>query len=540
MRRSVRPTAILSLLVTLVAVGLSMAPATASAYQPVGPDIRISGSDRYSQDAEVASNPIANEYLVVWARSGLNDAKTEIVGQRLDGSGNKLGKNFQISNVAESNASHAASLPRVAYNPIANNYLVVWQAGSLVSNEEFEILGQLVSRQGGEIGADFRISNAGLDGDPEHTATAPDITFNQTANEFLVAWQDHRLGEYEIFGQLISAAGAEVGADFRISHVGMEGDQAVGANAPAIAANPADNEYLVTWVAGERPDFVSHVFGQRVSAAGANVGSEFPVSNASERPASPDIAYNTNAGGYLAAWEAPGAASLAPNAIVGRILSASGVGAGGVIQISNLVNRGVFDASIAYNGNANEYFVTWSGRGPAYQYDIEVFGQRLSPTGAEVDGDCLVSKAYKAEDPQGRAVDPSPVYNQTADEYFVAWDGDEDAGVDEQVIFGRRLANRAASCSFTQITHAPKKKVKTRKRKVRAVFAFTSTRPNSTFECKLDNGAFEPCTSPEKFKVKKGKHTFAVRATDAVGNVDASPATFDWKVKRKRKRHKRH
>jgi hypothetical protein len=38
--------------------------------------------------------------------------------------------------------------------------------------------------------------------------------------------------------------------------------------------------------------------------------------------------------------------------------------------------------------------------------------------------------------------------------------------------------------------------------------------------------------------VKKGKHTFAVRALDAAGNADASPDTgaFTVKVKKKRKR----
>jgi len=34
-------------------------------------------------------------------------------------------------------------------------------------------------------------------------------------------------------------------------------------------------------------------------------------------------------------------------------------------------------------------------------------------------------------------------------------------------------------------------------------------------------------------KVRKGKHTFEVRAKDAAGNVDASPATDAWKVKKK-------
>ncbi len=82
----------------------------------------------------------------------------------------------------------------------------------------------------------------------------------------------------------------------------------------------------------------------------------------------------------------------------------------------------------------------------------------------------------------------------------------------------------------TTITDGPKSKTK----KKTATFSFTSTEAGSTFECKLDDGNFEPCTSPKDVKVKKGKHTFEVRAKDAAGNVDPTPASQSWKVKKKK------
>jgi hypothetical protein len=36
--------------------------------------------------------------------------------------------------------------------------------------------------------------------------------------------------------------------------------------------------------------------------------------------------------------------------------------------------------------------------------------------------------------------------------------------------------------------------------------------------------------------VKRRRHIFEARATDAAGNVDPSPAQHVWKVKKKRKR----
>ena len=84
----------------------------------------------------------------------------------------------------------------------------------------------------------------------------------------------------------------------------------------------------------------------------------------------------------------------------------------------------------------------------------------------------------------------------------------------------------------TAITGGPKKKEK----KGRASFTFTSSEPGSTFQCSLDDGPFEPCASPEDVRVRKGKHTFEVRATDAAGNTDPSPAAQGWTFKKKRKR----
>ena len=62
-------------------------------------------------------------------------------------------------------------------------------------------------------------------------------------------------------------------------------------------------------------------------------------------------------------------------------------------------------------------------------------------------------------------------------------------------------------------------------------FAFTASEDGSRFECMLDGGAWAACTSPTVLRqLRTGKHTFEVRAIDAVGNVDLSAATHTWKV----------
>lgn len=96
-----------------------------------------------------------------------------------------------------------------------------------------------------------------------------------------------------------------------------------------------------------------------------------------------------------------------------------------------------------------------------------------------------------------------------------------------------RLVDSAAP--QTTIVKAPKRKVKTKKRKAKFRVAFLANEA-ATFECSLDGKSFTPCSSPVRGKVRKGKHNLRVVATDAAGNREASPAQAKWKVKRKKRK----
>jgi PKD domain/Bacterial Ig-like domain len=60
---------------------------------------------------------------------------------------------------------------------------------------------------------------------------------------------------------------------------------------------------------------------------------------------------------------------------------------------------------------------------------------------------------------------------------------------------------------------------------------FSSSESGSTFQCQVDSGAWAGCASPwTTSALSNGAHSIAVRATDAAGNTDASPATRSFTV----------
>ena len=73
-----------------------------------------------------------------------------------------------------------------------------------------------------------------------------------------------------------------------------------------------------------------------------------------------------------------------------------------------------------------------------------------------------------------------------------------------------------------------------------AGFAFYATERASRFECRMDDGEWKQCRSVRRYDTFDGQtetlvtgdHVFAVRAIDAAGNVDGSPATRAFRVTR--------
>jgi hypothetical protein len=158
--------------------------------------------------------------------------------------------------------------------------------------------------------------------------------------------------------------------------------------------------------------------------------------------------------------------------------------------------------------------------------------------------------------PAGATADQTPTFSFTADESAVSYACAVDGGAfttcsgpgtshttgplgDGAHTFSARATDlfgntsSTATRAFTVDTVAPDTRLtsKPAKRvtKRRVTFGFASTESGSTFRCKVDTRTWRSCASPYRFKVSVGIHRFRVRATDAAGNTDATPATFRFR-----------
>ncbi len=218
-------------------------------------------------------------------------ADVEVYGRFLDArlSANAPSGGFKISEMgAPGEAVFSGVLPSVAFNPVSEEFLVVWHGNDFVDGKvdgKFEIYGQKIhGATGSEVGLDdFQISQTGPDFLAELDAFEASVVYNSDQNEYLVIWASEGTtfeSEFEIFGQRIhGSAGSEIGGnDFRISDMGPDFDTVFGAFTSAVAYSEGSDEYLVVWEGDDSVDGEFEIYGQRIEGVAAEPTEEFSPS----------------------------------------------------------------------------------------------------------------------------------------------------------------------------------------------------------------------------------------------------------------------
>lgn len=84
----------------------------------------------------------------------------------------------------------------------------------------------------------------------------------------------------------------------------------------------------------------------------------------------------------------------------------------------------------------------------------------------------------------------------------------------------------------TFLKKRPAKTIRTKRASAQAIFVFGSNDPQAVFHCRVDRGRFRPC--PPRFvrSFGLGPHVLRVKARDAAGNTDTTPAIYRFRVQR--------
>lgn len=323
-----------------------------SSGDPVFPEIWVCDSVDNQLAPSVAHNWLNDEYLIVWEdrQSGTD---YDIFAQLVDGeTGLRIGSNFSISSVIDRDER----VPRVIYNDLEDDYLVVWDEESV--GGDTDIIGQILDGDGTPIGGPFVICD--YSGDQQY----PAVAFNSTYDEYLIVWMDFRYSpsESDVFGQIVDATGALVGSDFEVNADSDDQDF------PAATYNPDTDTYLVVWEDYWYPD--PDIWAQELYSDGLPCLDPFDITPNTAYQRKPAICYNTVESRYLVAWEddwyAPWDIFMQKLDVYAQLV--------GPNRLVSDVSATHIEPAVCANTLFGEYLVTWSAQ---LSGDYDILGQLL-------------------------------------------------------------------------------------------------------------------------------------------------------------------
>jgi hypothetical protein len=163
-----------------------------------------------------------------------------------------------------------------------NNSIVAWQDRR---SGNFDIYAQIVDSGGNTIGNNFEVNDPGT-----ATQLGPSVAMSPSGN-FLITWYDMRDGNYDIYGQVYQSDGTPTGSNFRIDSGGT-----VQQYYPSAGSFP-DGNFIVAWQDYRIP---SGIYAQIIDSAGALIDTNFKVSSTPGYDPSISIAPS---GAFVITWQ---------------------------------------------------------------------------------------------------------------------------------------------------------------------------------------------------------------------------------------------
>nr|NQU90362.1 hypothetical protein [Bacteroidota bacterium] len=164
------------------------------------------------QEQPTVSMDNSGNFVIVWADEKSGDF--DIWGQRYAADGTALGENFKIN---DDNGNE------LQYWPTSNcdkdgNFIVSWVDQQ--SQDDYNIYAQRFSSDGTAMGNNVMVNtDVGIS-----IKLRPDIMIDEVGN-YIIAWEGHRNGDWDIYAQRYSEDGTPQGDNFNLNENTLESDQ---------------------------------------------------------------------------------------------------------------------------------------------------------------------------------------------------------------------------------------------------------------------------------------------------------------------------
>ena len=338
-------------------------------------------------------------WVICWTSLWQDGSGYGVYGQRYDKLGAATGTEFQINTYTDDSQSQPSGSALTD-----GGWVIVWSS----MEQEYQggrdgVYGQRYSVQGTPLGTEFHINTTQW-----NWQTNPHVTALSTGG-WVVSWESYEQdgSDNGIYGQCYAADGTALGSEFRMNSY-TAGEQA----APSLAAI-ADGDWVAVWQSSGPDGSGSGIFGQRFTAGGVALGTEFAINTyLTNHQALPAVSSLAD-GGFVVVWQSDGQDGSGYG-IFGQRYDIGGIKFGVEFSINNHTIGDQYAPNVSFLADGG-WVVTWASDGQdgsgsgIYSQRYTADGQAYSDITLDIVGPPVLQGAVTSADGQTITL----TYNET-------------------------------------------------------------------------------------------------------------------------------
>lgn len=380
-------------------------------------DVAIATTPLHEWMPSITYNPIENEFLVLWHTTGVREEgggnMYSVHAQRISPDGELLGDSFSP---IESYGPERRILPRAAHNPFTNQYMVSLAKGQELT--EWDPFITLLAHDGAPLYGPVPLS------EEPTKANHVSIVFNPLRRQYLVTYNDSRNGVANVYRVIVDEGGTIVKEDLAITNAINLPDGGRINSYPCY--NAKDDTYLINWEDfryGNTWQDPGNIYGALLDGEGNILVEDIPMVDDAGKEDEGDqrvqsIVYNPDRNEFLASWWDSSPSLEGSSGVVGRIINADGAPEGPEFVVADGPGSQSFP-HLVYVKDNQMYFAVWDdtrNQNPdAEEANEDIYAKWLSSAGEPVGSDIPVCIVERSQTYSEVA------YNPVMNRFLIVW-----------------------------------------------------------------------------------------------------------------------